>query len=121
MVIDRHRAGTVSQSIGSLSLAAQGVRDQLSEDVWMVLAEVDRALHGLEANPYDQGLQLTDASERVLSGLLALNGIVSENMVRDPGWYMLDSGRGLERALQVVSACCESPPAPSARRKSTGW
>ena len=55
------------------------------------------------ANPYDQGLQLTDASERMLSGLLALAGIVSENMVRDPGWYMLDSGRGLERALQVVA------------------
>ena len=48
MVLDRHRAGTVSQSIGCLSSAAQGVRDQLSEDVWIVLAEVDRALHGLE-------------------------------------------------------------------------
>jgi uncharacterized alpha-E superfamily protein len=24
-------------------------------------------------------------------------------MVRDPGWYMLDSGRGLERALQVLA------------------
>jgi uncharacterized alpha-E superfamily protein len=32
-----------------------------------------------------------------------LNGIVSENMVRDPGWFMLDSGRGLERALQVLA------------------
>ena len=60
-------------------------------------------LAALAANPYDQGLQLTDASERVLSGLLALAGIVSENMVRDPGWYMLDSGRGLERALQVLA------------------
>jgi uncharacterized alpha-E superfamily protein len=39
----------------------------------------------------------------VLSGLLALSGITSENMVRDPGWYMLDSGRGLERAMQVVA------------------
>src|SRR4029453_6230042 len=108
-------AGSVSQSIGSLSVAAQGVRDQLSEDVWMVLAEVERALHALEANPYDQGLQLTDASERVLSGLLALNGIVSDNMVRDPGWYMLDSGRGLERALQVsallrVTVCADRLP-----------
>jgi uncharacterized circularly permuted ATP-grasp superfamily protein/uncharacterized alpha-E superfamily protein len=114
-VLDRHRAGTVSQSIGSLSLAAQGVRDQLSQDVWMVLAEVDRALQGLEDNPDEQGLQLTDASEGVLSGLLALNGIVSENMVRDPGWYMLDSGRGLERALQVsallrVTVCTQRLP-----------
>ena len=53
-------------------------------------------------NPYDQGLQLTDASERV-SGLLALAGIATENMVRDPRWYMLDSGRGLERALQTLA------------------
>ncbi len=103
VVLDRHREGSVSQSVGALSMAAQGVRDQLSEDVWMVLAEVERALNALAANTYDQGLQLTDASERVLSGLLALTGIVSENMVRDPGWFMLDSGRGLERALQVLA------------------
>jgi uncharacterized circularly permuted ATP-grasp superfamily protein/uncharacterized alpha-E superfamily protein len=103
MLLDRHRTGTAAQALGSLSMAAQGVRDQLSDDVWMVLADVDRALAALAANPYDQGLQLTDASERVLSGLLALAGIVSENMVRDPGWYMLDTGRGLERALQVLS------------------
>ena len=103
MLLDRHRAGTAAQSIGALSLAAQGVRDQLSEDVWIVLADMERALAALAANPYDQGLQLTDASERVLSGLLALCGIASENMIRDPGWYMLDSGRGLERALQVVA------------------
>jgi uncharacterized circularly permuted ATP-grasp superfamily protein/uncharacterized alpha-E superfamily protein len=103
MLLDRHRAGTAAQSIGALSLAAQGVRDQLSEDVWIVLADMERALAALAANPYDQGLQLTDASERVLGGLLALCGIASENMIRDPGWYMLDSGRGLERALQVIA------------------
>ena len=36
-------------------------------------------------------------------------------MVRDPGWYMLDSGRGLEQALQVsallrVTVCAERLP-----------
>ena len=103
MLLDRHRVGTVAQSLGALSMAAQGVRDQLSEDVWMVLADIERALAALAANPHDQGLQLTDVAERVLSGLLALAGIASENMVRDPGWYMLDSGRGLERALQVLA------------------
>jgi uncharacterized alpha-E superfamily protein len=103
LLLDRHRAGSAAQSIGALSMAAQGVRDQLSEDVWIVLADMERALNALAGNPYDQGLQLTDASERVLSGLLALSGIVSENMVRDPGWYLLDSGRGLERAMQVVA------------------
>ncbi|MCE3275283.1 MAG: hypothetical protein K0R13_1138 [Propionibacteriaceae bacterium] len=103
LLLDRHRMGSAAQSLGALSTAAQSVRDQLSEDVWMVLADIERALAALAANPHDQGLQLTDASERVLSGLLALAGIATENMVRDPGWYMLDSGRGLERALQILA------------------
>jgi uncharacterized alpha-E superfamily protein len=103
ILLDRQRSGTVAQSLGALSMAAQGVRDQLSEDVWMVLADMERALAALAANPRDQGLQLTDASERVLSGLLALAGIATENMVRDPGWYLLDAGRGLERALQILA------------------
>src|SRR5215216_2028391 len=115
MLLDRHRTGTVAHSLGALSLAAQGVRDQLSEDVWMVLADIERALGALAGNPHDQGLQMTDVSERVLSGLLALAGIATENMVRDPGWYMLDSGRGLERALQIlallrVTICQERAP-----------
>jgi uncharacterized alpha-E superfamily protein len=115
MLLDRHRTGTAAQSLAALSMAAQGVRDQLSEDVWMVLADIERALAGLADNPHDQGLQLTDASERVLSGLLALAGIATENMVRDPGWYMLDSGRGLERAMQTlallrVTICRERAP-----------
>ncbi|HYI53806.1 MAG TPA: circularly permuted type 2 ATP-grasp protein, partial [Microlunatus sp.] len=114
LLLERHRSGTAAQSLSSLSLAAQGVRDQLSDDVWMVLADIERASAALAANPYDQGLQLTDASERILSGLLALAGIISENMVRDAGWYMLDTGRGLERALQVLSllqatVCVERP------------
>ena len=103
LMLDRHRVGTVSQAVVGLSTAAQGVRDQLSDDVWMVLAEIDRAFAGLAARPHDQGLQLADAAERVLSGLLALAGISAENMVRDAGWYMLDVGRGLERAVQVVA------------------
>ncbi|MDX6321849.1 MAG: hypothetical protein QOF52_1707 [Propionibacteriaceae bacterium] len=103
MLLDRHRRGTAAQALASLANAAQGVRDQLSDDVWMVLADVDRALAALRSSPQDPGSQLADTSERVLSGLLALSGITSENMVRDPGWYLLDSGRGLERALQLVT------------------
>ena len=119
LLLDRRRAGTVAQSLAALTLAAQGVRDQLSEDVWMVLAEMERPLAALAANRYDRGLQLSDAGERVLAGLLALAGIVSENMVRDPGWYMLDSGRGLERALQVMAllraTVCRQHPADADR------
>lgn len=114
LLLDRSRLGTAGQSLAALSLAAQGVRDQLSEDVWMVLADMERASAALAASTDDQGLLLVDAGERILSGLLALAGIVSENMVRDAGWYLLDTGRGLERALQVLAllqaTVCEERP-----------
>lgn len=103
LMLDRRRPGSVAQSLQALTTAAQGVRDQLSEDVWMVLADADRALSTLARQPQDQGLHLNEAGERVLSGLLALAGIAGENMVRDAGWLLLDAGRGLERALQVLS------------------
>ncbi|MGD7786766.1 circularly permuted type 2 ATP-grasp protein [Propionibacteriaceae bacterium Y1700] len=103
MLLDSHRRGTVARSLGALSYAAQGVRDQLSADVWMVLAGIDRALTGLRAARLDRGNQLADSGERVLSSLLALSGITAENMVRDSGWYLLDAGRGVERALQISS------------------
>jgi uncharacterized alpha-E superfamily protein len=103
ILLDRRRTGSAAQSLSGLSIAAQGVRDQLSADVWMVLAEVERAQGSLRSVPGDQGLQLAETGERILSGLLALAGIISENMIRDSGWYLLDTGRGLERALQLVN------------------
>ena len=114
LLLDRSRLGTAGQSLAALSAVAQGVRDQLSEDVWMVLADMERASAALAAGTDDQGLLLVDSGERILSGLLALAGIVSENMVRDAGWYLLDTGRGLERALQVLAllraTACEERP-----------
>ena len=68
MLLDRHRAGTAAQSIGALSTGRPGrprpaVRGRLDG------ARRHRpGAAALAANPYDQGLQLTDASERVLSG-----------------------------------------------------
>ncbi len=49
------------------------------------------------------GPVLAAAQASVLSGMLALAGLVSENMIRDPGWYFLDLGRRLERAQQVTA------------------
>lgn len=69
----------------------------------MVLAEVERALAALSGSPNDKVCSWRTRVSGCCPGLLALSGIVSENMVRDPGWYMLDSGRGLERALQITA------------------
>lgn len=100
LVLDEGRPGTVAQSVQALRGAAIGVRDQLSDDIWMTLAQVDDAAAALRRSR--GGPALVGTAETSLTGLLALCGVISENMLRDTGWYLLDIGRGLERALQVL-------------------
>lgn len=103
IVVNRLRRGSVARSVAQLTHCGEGVRDQLSADVWIVLGGIERALVTLRLARFDSGAQLADTSERVLSGLLALSGITAENMVRDAGWQLLECGRGVERALQLVT------------------
>ncbi len=103
VVLDAATAGTVAQSLAGLQETARAVRDQLSNDTWMVLAGVDRALAELAAAPDDAGAVLQSTHAAILSGMLALSGLASENMVRDPGWRLMDTGRRLERGQQLAA------------------
>lgn len=103
LVLDGRRLGSIAQSLYGLTEAASGVRDQLSRDTWLVLAGVDRAVESLRRDPDDQGTTLQNTYSAVLSGMLALSGLAAENMIRDPGWYVMDIGRRLERSLQLVT------------------
>ena len=44
LTADRHRPGSLAQSVERLGLSARAVRDQMSNDTWMVLAAVERAV-----------------------------------------------------------------------------
>lgn len=99
MLLDPQRRGGIAQSIAALRDCAQGVRDQLSADTWRAFASIDRAADALGASRHSH--QVEEASERMLNGVLALTGVVS-NMMRDPGWHILNAGRALERVLQVA-------------------
>ncbi len=103
VVLDAATPGTVAQSLAGLQETARAVRDQLSGDTWMVLAGVDRAIAELAASPDDSGAVLQTTHAAILSGMLALSGLASENMVRDPGWRLMDIGRRLERGQQLAA------------------
>jgi uncharacterized circularly permuted ATP-grasp superfamily protein/uncharacterized alpha-E superfamily protein len=103
LLLDGYRLGSIAQALNGLKEAASGIRDQLSRDTWLVLAGVDRAMNALAKDKQDQGTTLQASYASVLSGMLALGGLAVENMVRDPGWYLMDIGRRLERSLQLVN------------------
>ena len=121
LVVDGTRAGTLAHAVDRTVEAAHAVRDQLSLDTWVVLGSLDRVLDEVRQAARDGVEQpLQPALARMLEGLLALAGLGAESMVRDVGWYFMDAGRRLERALQVaallrhVLAPADDVPLPTA-------
>nr|WP_254450947.1 circularly permuted type 2 ATP-grasp protein [Aeromicrobium stalagmiti] len=98
LLLDAHRPGSVAQSIGALRDAAQSVRDQLSPDTWQAFSSTDRAAANLVAYHYSH--QVAESAGQMLTGILSLQGVTA-NMMRDPGWRMIGTGRAVERGLQL--------------------
>jgi uncharacterized circularly permuted ATP-grasp superfamily protein/uncharacterized alpha-E superfamily protein len=107
LTADRHRAGSLAQSVERLGSAARAVRDQMSNDTWMVLAGVERALlHATDSPPESQSegeAFLSSTNNLTLAGMLALSGVAAESMVRDVGWTMMDIGKRIERGLALTA------------------
>ncbi len=107
LTADRHRPGSLAQSVERLGSAARAVRDQMSNDTWMLLSTLERTLlHAGDSPPESQSegeTFLSSTNTVALAGLLALSGVIAESMVHDVGWTMLDIGKRIERA-QVLTA-----------------
>jgi uncharacterized circularly permuted ATP-grasp superfamily protein/uncharacterized alpha-E superfamily protein len=106
LTFDANRPGSLVQSVEGLALAARAVRDQLSNDTWMVLAGVERAV-ALRPDPPDSlaeaDVLLASAQAQTLAGMLTLAGVAGESMVRDAGWTMMDIGKRIERGLWLTA------------------
>jgi uncharacterized circularly permuted ATP-grasp superfamily protein/uncharacterized alpha-E superfamily protein len=110
MTVDRHRSGSLAQSVERLGLAARAVRDQMSNDTWMVLGAVERALAQQSMKPPMLGQSnhmddtvLASAHTQALAGMLALSGVAAESMVHDVGWTLMDIGKRIERGLGLTA------------------
>lgn len=106
LLLDADRPGTLAYAVRRLTDISGDVREQLSTDTWMVLGGLERELAQL-AGRTGARRRLPSATPhvltRVLEGMLALSGLMSESLVRDVGWRFCEIGRRLERALHVTA------------------
>jgi uncharacterized circularly permuted ATP-grasp superfamily protein/uncharacterized alpha-E superfamily protein len=106
LTMDRGRPGSLVHSVDRLAHAARAVRDQLSNDTWVVLAGVEREL-AHDAEPPDSLAEadavLASAQSQTLVGMLTLAGVAGESMVHDVGWTMMDIGKRIERGLGLTA------------------
>jgi uncharacterized alpha-E superfamily protein len=106
LTIDEQRPGTLAHGLVALFDNIDELRDQLSIDTSLALAELQRSFDQLsEEGPrtQDRDESMVGLTSDLVGGLLGLAGLIDTSMVRDQGWHLLDAGRRIERALQVTA------------------
>ncbi len=98
IIADPDRPSSLAQTLNALLQAARSVRDRLSADTWRVINDIDQELRALRAADEHELGETLDELDRLVSALVGLAGLFSENMVHGPGWVFLEIGRRMERA-----------------------
>ena len=105
IIKDGTRVGSIKSTLNSMLASAEESKELLSTDTMRVINDLRDALDQL-----DLALAggLTSAPEEALdplvTGLVALSGLMQESMIRGVGWRFMELGKRIERALQTINS-----------------
>ena len=101
VINDDTRQGSLSFTIRAFVQAAFVIRDRWSADTWRVIDGIESQWTQVRKNV--ELLNVQNALNQVLTGLLAFTGLTQESMTRELGWHLLDTGRRIERILLQIA------------------
>jgi len=103
ITLDGNRRGGLTHTVNALIQSAYGVRDRWSTDTWRVMDDINESWIDV-TNRSNMSLEdIQDMLDQLVTSLVALTGLTTESMTREQGWRFLDSGRRIERSLNVIS------------------
>jgi len=108
LACDANRAGSLRSSLRRLSQSAYPVRDLLPEDAWRVVENTQLNWNPkMSSNLIGSG-RLHDSINQLILQLSAFSGLTYENMSRETAWLLLNIGRRLERAQNLIELLRET-------------
>jgi len=103
ITLDANRNGGLTHTVNALIQSAYGVRDRWSTDTWRVMDDINESWMDVSNRNAMSLEDIHDMLDQLITSLVALTGLTTESMTREQGWRFLDSGRRIERALNVIS------------------
>lgn len=101
LIRDVERPGSLRSTLRRLGRAAAEVRDLLPEDAWRLVDQLQSWNPRVERVLIGSGRMYESVNQLVLQ-LSAFSGLAYENMSRETAWMLLNIGRRLERALNLI-------------------
>jgi uncharacterized circularly permuted ATP-grasp superfamily protein/uncharacterized alpha-E superfamily protein len=100
MLDESKERGSIGWQLDHLRSTAWLLRDRLSADSWRIISRLESDLRSTGKRRTRSGVRRT--LDQMVMILTSFGGTVSEGMTRGHGWRLLDVGRRIERALQVL-------------------
>jgi len=101
-MFDPDRAGNLRATVADLHRVAWLTRERFSIDAWRVLSRVQSELVNVDSRSWLRLPTAIERLDRTVVTISSFSGMVNEGMTRGHGWYFLETGRRLERALRVI-------------------
>jgi uncharacterized circularly permuted ATP-grasp superfamily protein/uncharacterized alpha-E superfamily protein len=89
------------RALDSAVHSAGQIRDRFSPDGWLALTDLRKTARNFSSH-VQSGDDATRAMTVLLRKLAGFSGLVHENMYRFAGWRFLETGRRLERGIQMA-------------------
>lgn len=114
MIYDPTRSSGIGRNLKQIRRVTWPLKERLSQDTWRVLQQLETEFSGaMPVNPDMRFIAEMNLLDRSIFTLAAFSGLIMENTTRGYGWYFLDIGRRLERALLMAdllrTAMVEAP------------
>lgn len=102
MVADPREIRGLSAATAELQRLASLERLWMSPDTWRQIHEAVGAFQDSATSGWTGLVDLLEAVNQLILGLAAVSGLIHDGMIRSPAWRLLDIGRRIERARDVV-------------------
>jgi len=104
ITLNQDLSGSLANTLHRFQQSAYAVRDRWSTDTWRVIDNIDTDWGHMLPQVQNGYLgQVQDRLDELLNQLAAFSGLVMESMTRDYGWYFMDIGRRIERAILLAN------------------
>ncbi len=100
---DVDRPGSLRASLRGLGRSTYAVRDLLPGDAWLVVDNMRQNWNPKVPISKIGGGRLNTSVNQLILQLSAFSGLTHENMSRETAWLLLNIGRRLERALNLIA------------------
>jgi uncharacterized alpha-E superfamily protein len=103
LVSNNRRAGTVASGIGSFLNAVGAVRNQWDLETWRIIDLVNKGHHDLMHASSMNSNNIQRTLDGLHNNMFMFLGIIAESMPRDNSYFLLETGKLIERILSKVN------------------